>query len=72
MGGGEMGLISAILGSIGHPAAIPLVIPAWLVTTWATARTVFHSSSRRRERELEALADRLAALVRESMGEQPR
>jgi len=42
------------------------------VVTWATARTVFHWSFRRRERELETLANRLEALVTELIGERRR
>jgi hypothetical protein len=47
------------------PSAIAAIIPLWLVTTYATARTVYHRSSGRRVRELEAVTDRLAALARE-------
>ena len=46
-------------------SAIAAIIPLWLTTTYATARTAYHHSSGRRARELEAVADRLAALARE-------
>jgi hypothetical protein len=67
MGGGGMGPIMGVLfGALHLPvAAIAVIIPAWLATTFATARTVYHYNSSRRARELEALADRLAALAKD-------
>ncbi len=63
MGGGGMGpLIGIVIEGLGKPpAALALLVPAWLAITYATARTAFARVSRRRERELVALADRLAA-----------
>jgi hypothetical protein len=67
MGGGGMGPILGILvGALHVPAtAIAVIIPLWLATTYATARTAYHNGTRRRVRELEELADRLEALTRE-------
>jgi hypothetical protein len=67
MGGGGMGPIMGILGGAMHVAgpALALIVPLWLATTYATARAVYRHTTNRRARELEALADRLAALVRE-------
>jgi hypothetical protein len=45
--------------------AIAAIIPLWLTATYATARTVYHRSSGRRLRELEAVADRLVTLAHE-------
>lgn len=71
MGGGGLGPLVGVLGGGLHlaPAAFLFIVPAWLVLTFATARTSYHYGTRRRERELEALADRLAALTRELIGE---
>ncbi len=70
MGGGGMGLISSIVASAaGHPSLWPLVIPAWLAITYATARTVYRRNAMRRVRELETLADRLAELAKELITE---
>jgi uncharacterized membrane protein len=72
MGGGGMGPIMGILagGLHVHGAMIALVVPLWLATTFVTARTVYSRMSRRRERVLEHLADRLAATVRDSVADQ--
>jgi len=40
------------------------------LVTYATARTTYHSTAQRRARELELLADRIAALAGELIGEQ--
>ena len=42
-----------------------IMVPLWLGVTYVTARTVYRRSSTRRARELEELANRLAALARE-------
>jgi len=71
MGGGGMGMISGIVGGALHqPARLPLIVPVWLLVTYATARTTYHSTAQRRARELELLADRIAALAGELIGEQ--
>jgi uncharacterized membrane protein len=72
MGGGGMGPIMGILagGLHVHGAMIALVVPLWLATTFVTARTVYSRTSRKRERELERLADRLAAIVQDLVAEQ--
>ena len=65
-GGGMWPVIGIFLAAFHLPAsAVTAIIPLWLVTTYATARTAYHRASGRRVRELEALADRLAALARE-------
>jgi len=66
MGGGGIGpIIGIFVGALHLGAAVPAIIPLWLATTYATARTVYSRSIRRRLRELETLADRLEAMVRE-------
>jgi len=47
------------------PAAMGIIIPGWLLTTFLTARTTYRLTSKRRVAELEQLADRLAALAQE-------
>ena len=70
MGGGGMGMISSIVaGGLDHPALLPLLIPVWLGITYATARTVYKNSAKKRVRELETLADSLAQLTRELIAE---
>jgi serine/threonine protein kinase len=73
MGGGGLGPILGILGGALHVAgpALGLIVPMWLVTTFATARTAYHYSTKRRMRELEELADRMAALAQELVPERP-
>ena len=74
MGGGGIGPILTItMGALHLPGpALLMIIPLWLATTFGTARAVYHYHSRKRSRELEALADRLAALAGDLIGERPR
>jgi hypothetical protein len=66
MGGGGMGpMLGIVLDGLHMPGLLAFVVPAWLTVTFATARTVYYYSVRRRSHALEQLADRLAALVRE-------
>ena len=67
MGGGGMGPIIGIGVGAFHlaGAAFAAIVPLWLVTTYFTARTAFVRTSRRRMRQLESLADRLAGVVKE-------
>ena len=72
MGGGGMGPIIGVFAGALHMggSVIGVVVPLWLATTFITARTVYRRTSRKRERELEALADRLAGIVRDVVAEQ--
>jgi hypothetical protein len=71
MGGGGMGPIMGILGGAlnFHPPALLAIVPFWLATTFVTARTVYRKTTRKRVRELEALADRLAEFARDLVPE---
>ncbi len=72
MGGGGMGPIIAVAASFHVPGPmLGLVLPLWLVTTYVTARTVFHRMTRRREEELSQLVDRLAATAQALIPERP-
>jgi phosphopantetheine adenylyltransferase len=50
---------------------LALILPLWLATVFATARTAYHYSTQKRVRELTSLADRLAALVEELVSDRP-
>ena len=63
MGGGGMGLILGIFTHIGSGVGVLAAVPLWLATTYAVARTSYYYAVRRRQRELDGLADRLAALA---------
>ena len=67
MGGGGMGPIIGLAVGALHlvGVAVVTVIPVWLGITYLTARTVFRRTSTRRARELEQLANRLEALIRD-------
>ena len=66
MGGGGFGPIIAVVASLHVTgAAFGAVVPLWLLTSFMTARTFYHYSTRRRVRDLQRLADRLATLARE-------
>lgn len=72
MGGGGMGPIIGLFAGALHMggSVIGAVVPLWMATAYLTARTVYRKVSRGRERELELLADRLAAIVRDLVAEQ--
>jgi serine/threonine protein kinase len=74
MGGGGMGPIIGILVGAMSVAGevIAVIVPAWLGLTYATARTSYRLTVRSRQRTLEGLADRLAAMTEELVGERPR
>ena len=66
VGGGAMGpIIVTFAGALHIPQALAVIIPLWMATVYATARTGFHYSTQKRVRELTGLADRLAALAEE-------
>jgi hypothetical protein len=67
MGGGGAGPILGLMldGLRLGPASVAFVLPAWLLLTFATARTSYHYAARRRARQLEQLADRLEIVARE-------
>ncbi len=69
-GVGGMGPIVGILIGQLHkpPLALALAIPAWLITTYSVARTMYGYNAARREEALERLADRLALTVQELAG----
>jgi hypothetical protein len=71
VGGGGMGPIIAAATNAFHvaPAALGLVIPAWLVIVYATARSVYSHSVKRRSHTLEELVERLAGVCRELIDE---
>jgi len=65
-GGGIWPVIGILLGAFHlPPSAIGAIVPLWLATTYATARIAYHRTSGKRVRELQEVADRLAALARE-------
>jgi hypothetical protein len=65
MGGGGMGPIIGLFAGFGTAVGVMVVVPFWLATTYAVARTSYYYAVRRRQRELDSLADRLAALAQE-------
>ena len=72
-GGGGMGpLIGITAGALHRPGALAFIIPAWIVTVFASARTLYYYASRRRQRRLEYLIDRLSSTIRELIDEGPK
>ena len=68
MGGGGFGLLGGIIaGALNAPLALIVAMPAWLLLTYGTARTAYTRASRRRDHELEALADHLALVIEEEI-----
>jgi hypothetical protein len=71
MGGGGFGIMFSALMAAHLPILVPIVIPAWLLATYGTARKIYQDNAARRTRELETLADSLAALTLELIAERP-
>jgi len=67
MGGGGLGpLLGVTIDALGMGGGVAAaLIPLWLMTTFATARTAYYYSVRRRSRVLGTLADQLEALARD-------
>jgi serine/threonine protein kinase len=73
MGGGGMGPIIGIFAEgmgLGG-AGVAIILPAWLLITFATARTSYYYAARSRQRQVERLADRLEIVARELVSPQP-
>ena len=59
--GGLGPIIGGLVQGLGMPgAAVSVMIPLWLALVYANVRSIFHHTVKRREKRLEALADRLA------------
>jgi len=71
MGGGGLGPLVGLVAGWGAAAAVVAVLPFWFMTTFAVARSSYYYAVRRRQRELEPLADRLAELCRELIPKRP-
>jgi serine/threonine protein kinase len=71
LGGGGMGPLMGIMfgGLHLNPVGMVFVIPMWLTLVFGTARTSYYYAVKRREKALSGLADRLAELARELIGE---
>jgi tRNA A-37 threonylcarbamoyl transferase component Bud32 len=68
MGGGGFGLLGGVVaGALNAPLALLVAVPAWLLLTYGTARTIYARAARRRNHELEALADHLASVIEEEV-----
>jgi len=63
LGGGAV--VAGVTGALGVPLLIPLVLPAWVWGVVAIARRMCRGTYFARSREIERLADRLAALAGE-------
>ena len=74
MGGGVMGpMIPGLIEGLGmNPLGLIAIIPMWLTATFAVARSTYHYTVKKRKKELELLADRLAELAREVSPRRPR
>ncbi len=69
MGGGGMGLVMGTLSSLHALALAPVAVPAWLLTTYGTARYFYSRTARERSKELEGIADRLTEVTGQLVGE---
>ena len=74
MGGGGLGpMMGLMFGALGLPGvAAAFFVPAWLTIVYATARTSYNYAVKRREKKLSGVADRLAALAEELIGQEPK
>ncbi len=67
LGGGGMGpIMGGLFGGFGLPgAAAVVIVPAWFLTVYGIARTSYYYATKRRDKTLRDLADRLEQLARE-------
>jgi serine/threonine protein kinase len=74
VGGGGMAPVMGVIfgGKLLTAAAVGVVLPMWFALVYATARTSYHYTVRRREKALSELADRLANLAAELIAEPTR
>lgn len=74
VGGGGFGPIMAIFfGGLHFPGvAAAFLVPAWLTLIYGVTRSTYHYAVRRRQKALERVADRLADVARELIGETPK
>ena len=64
MGGGGLGpMIAIATEGLKVPMVLPVLIPLWLTIVYATARSSFYYSVKRRTRQLNELADRLVVVA---------
>jgi serine/threonine protein kinase len=71
VGGGGLGPVIAFMtrGLNTDPAALAIIIPAWLAVVYASTRTLYHRSVKKRAMTLEETVDRLAMVCRELIEE---
>jgi hypothetical protein len=71
VGAGGIGPLIAMMTQGFHtdPMALAFVIPAWLLSVLATARSVYYHAVKRRSATLEELTERLAGVCRELIAE---
>ena len=72
VGGGGLGPIAGMAASANDPIVMALVVPAWLATVFAVARTSYHYASRSRANKLMELADRLEDAAESMLDEQAK
>jgi tRNA A-37 threonylcarbamoyl transferase component Bud32 len=66
VGAGGLGpLIAVAVEGLKAPAVLFALVPAWVLTVFSSTRSLYHYRTRARQRQLEDLADRLAALARD-------
>ena len=65
VGGGGLGPLLGVLASNLGAAAAVVAVPFWLAGVFAVSRTGFYYTARRRDRQLAALADRLAEMAQQ-------
>jgi serine/threonine protein kinase len=65
-GGGGLGpIIGGVIEGLHAPQLLPILVPLWLGLVYSAARFVYSKMTRKRERTLRELADRLAAVTEE-------
>jgi hypothetical protein len=70
VGGGGLGpIMGGIAGGLNAPAAAAIAAVLWVFLTMSSARALYHHLVKGKLKQLNALADRLADLARESIAE---
>jgi hypothetical protein len=63
--GGGFAVAGIVAGALHAPFLLPLVIPCWLLAIYGGTRLTYRHISHNRRRDLEAMADHLASVIKD-------
>ena len=63
--GGGFAVAGIVAGALHAPFLLPLVLPCWLLATYGGTRLTYRHISHNRRRDLEAMSDHLASVIKD-------